>query len=131
MTNLALTTPTTNPGQPDQPHPCPSEPGSPSDREAWLRDYCSRQPGAVPARLSFRWFIEDDGFSVMALRAEGRRRLKRLGDRCGFMPVFDGWRIRPDGWLEVEALVAWWPVGEQLLEAEIRLVDEVPDAWAS
>jgi hypothetical protein len=130
--------PTTNPGHNDQPatHPTAAFAGDPSaeaDREAWLRSYCARMPGAVAARLSFRWFIEDEGFSTMALRAEGRRRLKRLGDRHGFMPVWDAWTIRPDGWLEVAAWVAWWPVGEASLGERVDLVDEAPgpDAWSS
>ena len=132
MTALtALTAPTTKPGRDDQPtqptHPTAAFAGDPSaerDREAWLRSYCARVEGAVAARLSFRWFIEDEGFSTMALRAEGRRRLRRLGDRHGFMPVWDAWTIRPDGWLEVSAWVAWWPVGEAALAARVDLVDE-------
>jgi hypothetical protein len=124
-----VTTTTTNPGRTDpsthplgEPFNDPSvDAGSLAERQAWLEDYCSRLPGAVPARLAFRWAIENENLSTVALRVEGRRRLRALGDRHGFMPVWDRWSIE-GCWLRVEALVAWWPA--VLPAGRLDLVDE-------
>jgi hypothetical protein len=111
---------TTNPGQTDPTtHPTPgarrdlslpltSSAAAPCAAEAWLLEYCSRVPGAVPARVEMAWPIENLEAGTVQLRVEGTARLSALGDRHGFTVVHCWWDVTGDE-LSVVALVAWFP----------------------